>query len=135
MFSLSRMSVLRTCLRIQSRAGVPPGSTNALSLIRGQAGRLPYVFSHALGVAGLFLALFPVGFSACGADLRIGIIGCDTSHVVEFTEVLNNPKAKGHVPGGKVVAAFKGGSQDINSSASRVEGYTQKLQEKYGVKV
>ena len=57
-----------------------------------------------------------------GADLRIGIIGCDTSHVIAFTEILNNPSAKDHVDGGKVVAAFKGGSPDVSSSATRVEG-------------
>jgi predicted dehydrogenase len=72
---------------------------------------------------------------ALGADLRIGIIGCDTSHVTAFTEVLNNPKAKGHVPGGKVVAAYKGGSADIPSSFSHIEGYSKTLQEKYGVKI
>ena len=70
-----------------------------------------------------------------GADLRIGIIGCDTSHVLAFTEVLNNPEAKGHVPGGKVVAAYKGGSADIPSSIGRVEGYSTTLREKYGVKI
>jgi hypothetical protein len=68
-------------------------------------------------------------------DLRLGIIGCDTSHVTAFTETLNNPDAKGHVPGGKVVAAYKGGSKDIPSSASRVEGYTKTLHDKYGVKI
>ena len=55
------------------------------------------------------------------AELRIGIIGCDTSHVPEFTELINNPDAKGHVAGGRVVGAFKGGSPDIPSSASRLE--------------
>ena len=70
-----------------------------------------------------------------GADLRIGIIGLDTSHVTAFTALLNNDKNKDHVPGGKVVAAFKGGSPDIESSASRVEGFTKDLQEKYGVKI
>lgn len=69
-----------------------------------------------------------------GADLRLGIIGCDTSHVPAFTETLNNPEAKNHIPGAKIVAAFKGGSQDIPSSASRVEGYATTLKEKYGVK-
>jgi predicted dehydrogenase len=72
---------------------------------------------------------------AMAADLRIGIIGCDTSHVVAFTEVLNNPNAKGYVPGGKVVAAYKGGSADLPSSISRVERYANTLQEKYGVKL
>src|SRR5437867_3999331 len=73
--------------------------------------------------------------SGLGAELRIGIIGCDTSHVPAFTETLNNPQAKGHVVGGKVVAAFKGGSPDIPSSASRVAEYARTLQEKYGVKI
>lgn len=71
---------------------------------------------------------------AFGDGLRIGIIGCDTSHVIAFTEVLNNPRAKGHVPGGKVVAAFRGGSPDIPDSASRVDEYSTTLKEKYGVK-
>ena len=75
------------------------------------------------------------GWAALGADLRIGIIGCDTSHVVAFTETLNNPEAKGHIPGGKIVAAYKGGSPDIPSSISHVEGYSKTLQEKYGVKM
>jgi hypothetical protein len=75
------------------------------------------------------------GWAAWGADLRIGIIGCDTSHVVAFTETLNDPQAKGHIPGGKIVAAYKGGSADIPSSISHVEGYAKTLQEKYGVKM
>jgi len=75
-----------------------------------------------------------MGLSAFGADLRVGIIGCDTSHATAFAETLNNPAAKGHVPGGKVVAAFEGGSPDIPESASRVEGYAKTLREKYGVK-
>jgi predicted dehydrogenase len=83
---------------------------------------------------GLVTAL-ACGSAALAADLRIGIIGCDTSHVTAFTEVLNNPQAKGHVPGGKVVAAYKGGSADIPSSIERVGGYSKTLQEKYGVKM
>ena len=74
------------------------------------------------------------GSAVLGADLRIGIIGCDTSHVTAFTEVLNNPSAKGHIAGGKVVAAYAGGSADIPSSIGRVEGYATTLREKYGVK-
>ena len=62
------------------------------------------------------------------AELRLGMIGLDTSHVTAFTEILNNPKAKDHVPGARVVAAFKGGSPDIPSSIGRVEEYTTALQ-------
>src|SRR5579872_2415681 len=70
---------------------------------------------------------------ASAAELRIGIIGCDTSHVPAFTETLNNPEAPGHVAGGRVVAAFKGGSPDIQSSWSRVDQFAKTLQDKYHV--
>ncbi len=75
-----------------------------------------------------------MAITTMAAELRIGIIGCDTSHVPAFTEVLNNPADKNHVPGGKVVAAFKGGSPDLPASASRVDGFAKTLAEKYGVK-
>lgn len=76
------------------------------------------------------------GSVAFAKDLRIGVIGCDTSHVIAFTEAVNNPQAKGHVAGGKVVAAYKGGSKDIlKESWERVPGYAKTLEEKYGVKI
>jgi hypothetical protein len=81
----------------------------------------------------MYAVVFIHGSSLLAADIRIGIIGCDTSHVPAFTENLNNPEAKDHVPGGKVVAAFKGGSPDIPESANRVENYAKTLKEKYGV--
>lgn len=74
--------------------------------------------------------------SSFAADpLRIGMIGLDTSHVTAFTKLLNDEKHKDHVPGGKVVVAFKGGSPDVESSASRVDGYTKQLQADFGVKI
>src|ERR1035438_8347189 len=39
------------------------------------------------------------------ADLRIGIIGTDTSHATAFTKILNDATAPDHVPGARVVAA------------------------------
>src|SRR6266498_1447971 len=68
-------------------------------------------------------------------DLRIGMIGLDTSHVTAFTALLNDPKSPNRVPGAKIVAAFKGGSSDIESSWSRVEGYTKELRDKFGVTI
>ena len=73
--------------------------------------------------------------TASAADLRSGIIGLDTSHVTAFTKLLNDGADPQHVAGGKVVAAFKGGSPDIESSISRVDGYTKELVDKYGVKI
>ena len=83
---------------------------------------------------GLLLTVTLYSVSLLAQDFRIGIIGCDTSHVTAFAETLNNPNAKGHISGGKIVAAFKGGSPDIPSSANRVEGYARTLREKYEVK-
>ena len=63
------------------------------------------------------------------------MIGLDTSHVIAFTKVLNDPADPEHVPGGRVVAAFKGGSPDLEDSRTRVDGYTKELQDKWGVKI
>ena len=67
------------------------------------------------------LLLFCFTAALRGADLRLGIIGTDTSHVSVFSKAFNDATSKDHVPGAKVVAAFKGGSPDIESSISRVE--------------
>jgi len=68
------------------------------------------------------------------ADLRIGMIGMDTGHSLDFTQLLNVPGAKDHIPGAKVVAAYKVSSPDIPSSFSRVDGHAEKLQKEFGVK-
>jgi predicted dehydrogenase len=85
----------------------------------------------------LFLAsaLCALAISTTAADLRIGMIGLDTSHVTVFSGIFNDPAHKEHVPGGKVVAVWKGGSKDIESSWTKVEGYTKELVEKRGVTV
>jgi len=72
---------------------------------------------------------------AAADDLRVGMIGLDTSHVPAFAKLLNDMDDPQHVPGAKVVAAFKGGSPDLAASASRVEGFTKELQEKWNVKI
>ena len=72
--------------------------------------------------------------AAFADDLKIGVIGMDTSHVTAFTKLLNDATAPDHVPGGKVVAAFKSGSADIPSSIERVEEYTAVMQRDFGVK-
>ena len=69
------------------------------------------------------------------ADLKIGIVGLDTSHVTAFTRILNDISAKDHILGGKVVAAVKDSSPDVESSYTRVEKYTAELTGKWGVKL
>lgn len=70
-----------------------------------------------------------------GEPLRLGLIGLDTSHVIAFTSIVNNPDHGEHVPGAKVVAGFKGGSPDVPSSWNRVEKYTEQLQKDFGVEI
>ena len=82
----------------------------------------------------LFLS-FAFAAVAMAEDLRIGLIGLDTSHVIAFTKIINDPKATGPLAKAKVVAAFKGGSRDIPSSADRIDKYTETLTKEYGLKL
>src|SRR5262249_29288697 len=67
--------------------------------------------------------------------VRVGLVGLDTTHALTFTDLLHNPYNPHHIPGAKVVAAFPGGSPDMDISASRVGGFTTELREKYGVPI
>ena len=67
--------------------------------------------------------------------MRLGMIGLDTSHVVAFTRILNDASRPDHIPGAKVVAAFKGGSDDVESSYTRVDKFTEQLRTEFGVEI
>jgi len=81
----------------------------------------------------LFTFLFLLATAACGADLRVGIVGTDTSHAQEFTRILNDPNAKDHVAGARVIAAWEGGSPDIKESASRRDKIAAELRDQWHV--
>jgi hypothetical protein len=70
---------------------------------------------------------------AAAQEIKLGIIGTDTSHVTAFTQILNNPESPDYLPGARVVAAYKGGSKDIEESASRVDKYATELRTKWKV--
>jgi len=80
------------------------------------------------------LVVMLVAGSAVGAErlFRIGMIGLDTSHVIAFTKLINDP-SKNY--GCKVVVGYPGGSPDVVASASRVKGFTRELQEKFGLEI
>ena len=80
------------------------------------------------------LALVAAALFAHAADVRVGIIGTDTSHVPAFTKLLN-AEGPDRIPGARVVAAYKGGSPDLEESARRVEQYAGEIQTKYGVEI
>jgi hypothetical protein len=65
----------------------------------------------------------------------VGIIGTDISHVIHFTRILNLAADPDHIAGARVVAAYKGGSPDIVSSRTRVDGYADELKKVYGVEM
>ena len=59
----------------------------------------------------------------------IGLIGLDTSHVTAFAEILKaHPELDAQIAYG-----FPGGSPDFDLSIQRVDGYTQRLREEFGV--
>src|SRR5437868_14166002 len=85
----------------------------------------------------LFAFLLPVllAIPLAAADLRIGIIGTDISHVIHFSRILNNDSDPEHIPGARIVAAYKGGSPDIVSSRTRVDNYAQELTKTWGIEI
>jgi hypothetical protein len=81
------------------------------------------------------LLLLSAAVSAAGADVRVGIIGTDTSHVPAFTKLLNDAGAADHIAGARVVAAYKGGSKDLEKSFKRVDPFAEEIRSKYGVEI
>ncbi len=67
--------------------------------------------------------------------VRVGMIGLDTSHVVAFTKLLNDPAQEYHVPGARVMVAYPGGSPDFELSWRRVDGFTRELRDSYGIEI
>ena len=62
------------------------------------------------------------------ANLRVGIIGLDTSHVIAFTKAFQQAEEDDpDLAGFDVVTAFPFGSADIESSASRIPKYTEDM--------
>ncbi|HPB10136.1 MAG TPA: Gfo/Idh/MocA family oxidoreductase [Kiritimatiellia bacterium] len=82
--------------------------------------------------------LFSAIIAACAASaaeiIKIGIIGLDTSHSIEFAKLLNAETPSPEYAGCRVVAAYPQGSRDIASSTNRVPGYIEKVKP-FGVEI
>jgi predicted dehydrogenase len=91
-------------------------------------------------IAILFISTF-VLTAVCHAQgqqertIRVGLIGLDTSHAVAFTQLLNDPSRPDHVPGARVVAAFKQGSPDVEASATRIDKFTAELRDTWKIEM
>jgi predicted dehydrogenase len=73
--------------------------------------------------------------TSCAADLKLGLVGLDTSHCIAFAEALNDPESPTQVAGGRIVAAVKTFSPDMPASAERVEGYAAKMRERFRIPI
>jgi hypothetical protein len=75
------------------------------------------------------VTLLLVHVSECQAEepMRVGIVGCDTSHVIAFSKLMNDPAAIELQARVEIVCAYPGGSPDIPSSRDRVRGFTDQL--------
>jgi hypothetical protein len=62
--------------------------------------------------------------------LRAGILGCDTSHVIAFTNLINSPGATGPLADVEVTIAYPGGSNDLPASRDRLPQFVAQLREK-----
>lgn len=84
------------------------------------------------------IIIFAVAFFLCMASLaqseiRIGIIGLDTSHALEFTKLLNGADNKEYQDF-RIVAAYPYGSKTIKTSYERIPGYIDGVK-KCGVEI
>jgi hypothetical protein len=77
-----------------------------------------------LGIVWL-VAAAPAAHGA--PPIRAGMIGLDTSHAIEFTKILHDPKAGAELAQMRIVAGYPGGSPDNPQSWSRVKEYSEKL--------
>ena len=91
--------------------------------------------SRWLRILGAVLPFVLVALPAAEREIRIGIIGLDTFHGTQFTGFFNDSQAPGHVPGGRVVGAYRGGSPDLEFSQRRLPEVTKLMTEKYGIRL
>lgn len=68
------------------------------------------------------------------AEVKIGIIGLDTSHSTAFTKFINGDNKKEEFKKFKIVAAYPYGSRTIESSFKRIPGYIEQV-EALGVEI
>src|SRR3954465_5716406 len=82
-----------------------------------------------IGTILVLLIAMTLSAAAAGAQdkrpIRAGVIGLDTSHATAFAKLFNDPKPTGDIAEVKIVAAFPGERQDIESSRNRIADFTK----------
>jgi predicted dehydrogenase len=90
--------------------------------------RRTFIKHSALASAAIGLQSFSIMSRSSESEIRIGIIGLDTSHSSAFTELFNADNPLPGLEGFKVVAAYPKGSTDIQSSVEAIPKYMQQVQ-------
>jgi hypothetical protein len=62
-------------------------------------------------------------------QIKLAIIGCDTSHCVAFTRLLHSPEGTRFGAEAKVIAAWAGGSTRVDPDGARLRRFTGELLE------
>jgi predicted dehydrogenase len=92
--------------------------------------RREFISTTAMAGAALGVS-FPGLAESFESQIRIGIIGLDTSHAPAFAKYFNATDKSGNFV---VLAAYPHGSADIESSVSRIPKYTEEVKT-YGVNI
>ena len=69
----------------------------------------------------LLATLFLIPFCLARAELRLGIVGGDGAEAIAFTQILNDASHPDHIPGARVVAAYRGGRVDKTGEELRAK--------------
>lgn len=68
-------------------------------------------------------------------QLKLGMIGLDTSHCPAFAKLLLDKDDPHHVEGATIVAAYPGGSDAFANSRNRVDQYTAQMRDEFNVEI
>jgi len=75
----------------------------------------------------ILLTILAFVLTQAQAQIKIGIIGLDTSHAIAFTKFLNGEDKKEEFKEFKIVAAYPYGSKTIKTSYDRIPGYIEQV--------
>lgn len=91
------------------------------------------ISSILLSVAVSFLSAASAGAQE-QTPLKVGVVGLDNYQAVAFTQLYHDPKAKDDLANIRVVAAYPGGSPDIQESVDSLAKWVPAM-EKFGVAI
>ena len=75
----------------------------------------------------IFTVVALAGAVGLAGEIKLGIVGIDTSHAIEFTKHINVEKDREIFKDFRIVAAYKYGSKSIHSSTNRYPRYEAEL--------